>query len=97
MTRSKLIQKVQALNPSLTLQQAEECVMIIFNKITQTLQLGGRVELRGFGIFTVRQREARAGRNPRTGESVEIQHKMVPFFKAGKELRDRINSLSEVA
>ena len=69
----------------------------VFDKVTKTLQQGGRVELRGFGVFTTRVRPARLGRNPRTGEHVTVRRKVVPFFKAGKELRDRINNYLKAA
>ncbi|MBL0942159.1 MAG: integration host factor subunit beta [Alphaproteobacteria bacterium] len=92
MTRSELVQKINKLNPGITSQQAEEAVTLIFERIVETLAKGGRVELRGFGVFTVRRREARTGRNPRTGDSVKVKGKNVPFFKAGKLLRDQINA-----
>ena len=66
-------------------------VATIFNEITAALARGERVELRGFGAFTVKRRDARTGRNPRTGEAVNVEEKAVPFFKAGKELRERVN------
>lgn len=91
MTRSELIQKVYELNPGITLQQAEEAIAIIFDQIAEALVKGGRVELRGFGVFTVRRRKGRTGRNPRTGDAVKVQDKIVPFFKIGKLLRDQLN------
>ncbi len=66
-------------------------VDIFFEEITQRLAEGGRVELRGFGTFSTREREARTGRNPRTGESVDVPAKRVPYFKPGKEMRERLN------
>ena len=78
-------------NPHLTQADAERLVRAIFESITTTLAEGGRVELRGFGAFSVRHRAGRRGRNPRTGEVVDVEAKSVPFFKAGKELRDRLN------
>ncbi|MBP6985899.1 MAG: integration host factor subunit beta [Alphaproteobacteria bacterium] len=90
MTRSELIQKVHKMNPTLTVQQAEKGVEMIFNEIGSTLATGGRVELRGFGVFTVRKRDARNGRNPRTGDVVNVDEKFVPFFKAGKTLREKL-------
>jgi integration host factor subunit beta len=94
MTRSELIQKVHKLNPGLTAQQAEKGVEMIFNEISTTLATGGRVELRGFGVFTVRKRDARNGRNPRTGVVVNVDEKFVPFFKAGKHLREKLQKAS---
>lgn len=91
MTRSELVAKLTELYPNLTNAQAEKSISIVLDEITQTLAKGGRVELRGFGVFTTRKRESRIGRNPRTGETVQVDSKIVPFFKAGKELRDRLN------
>lgn len=91
MTRSELIRRVVELDPTLTLQQAEKSVEVLLDEISNTLAKGGRVELRGFGVFEVRHREARLGRNPRTGEKVSVPPKSVPFFKAGKLLRKRLN------
>ena len=91
MTRSKLINKVVELNPSLQHAQAEKVVSIIFEEITTALEKEERVELRGFGAFTVKKRSARVGRNPRTGDSVKVSEKHVPFFKSGKHLLDRLN------
>ena len=91
MTRSELIQKLTAMNLGLTAQQAEKSVNTILQEITKALTQGGRVELRGFGVFTTRVREGRIGRNPRTGEAVQVEPKQVPFFKAGKQLRQRLN------
>jgi integration host factor subunit beta len=73
------------------LADVERIVAALFDEMTNALARGERVELRGFGAFTVKRRNARAGRNPRTGETVEVEQKSVPFFKAGKELRERIN------
>ncbi|WP_375571278.1 integration host factor subunit beta [Seohaeicola saemankumensis] len=92
MLRSELVAKIAAENPKLTQHDAEKIVRTIFDSITGTLAEGGRVELRGFGSFTARRREPRQGRDPRTGEAVEVEAKSVPFFKAGKELRDRVNA-----
>ena len=91
MTRSELVQRILTKNPTMSLAQAEECVGIFLEEITTALATGNRVELRGFGVFTVRSRRSRLGRNPRTGESVEVEAKAVPFFKAGKQLKDRLN------
>ena len=78
-------------NPELKAEEVEQVVHIFFDEIAQRLAEGGRVELRGFGAFSTREREARKGRNPRTGDSVEVDEKYVPFFKTGKLLRDRLN------
>src|SRR3984957_16540353 len=91
MTKSELIAELSAANPHLTGRDVELIVATIFNEITSALARGERVELRGFGAFTVKRRDARTGRNPRTGEAVPVDEKVVPFFKAGKELRDRVN------
>ncbi len=91
MTKSELIAELCAANPHLRAADVEVIVATIFNEITAALSRGDRVELRGFGAFTVKKRDARTGRNPRTGEAVPVDEKAVPFFKAGKELRERVN------
>ncbi len=91
MTKSELIAELAVANPHLTTNDVEVIVATIFNEITAALARGERVELRGFGAFTVKRRQARTGRNPRTGEAVPVDEKVVPFFKAGKELRERVN------
>ena len=91
MTKSELIAKLTAQNPSLSAQDVENVVNTILEEITTTLVDGGRVELRGFGAFSVRERSARQARNPRTGEKVSVDAKRVPFFKMGKELKERIH------
>lgn len=91
MTKSELIQKLGANHPDLHANDLEKLVNTIFDEITTTLVEGGRVELRGFGAFSVRSRAARKGRNPRTGVAVSVPAKRVPFFKCGKELRQRVN------
>lgn len=91
MIRSELIQKLADENPHLYQRDVERIVNAIFDEITEALADGNRVELRGFGAFSVKKRDARIGRNPRTGESVDVDEKQVPFFKAGKLLRDRLN------
>jgi len=91
MTKSELIAELSTANPHLTGRDVELIVATIFNEITSALARGERVELRGFGAFTVKRRDARTGRNPRTGEAVPVDEKAVPFFKAGKELRERVN------
>ncbi|MBR4126798.1 MAG: integration host factor subunit beta [Alphaproteobacteria bacterium] len=92
MTKSELIARIAQLNPHLYQSDAEKIVSTIFNEISASLAKGNRVELRGFGVFSIRTRKARAGRNPRTGEKVSVAAKNVPFFKAGKKLKDRLNS-----
>ena len=91
MIKSELIQKLAAANPHLYQRDIERIVNVIFDEIVQALARGERVELRGFGAFTVKHRAARQGRNPRTGETVFVDEKFVPFFKTGKELRERLN------
>jgi integration host factor subunit beta len=91
MTKSELTAELSAANPHLRREDVELIVSTIFNEITDALARGSRVELRGFGAFTVKRRDARTGRNPRTGEAVPVDEKAVPFFKAGKELRERVN------
>jgi integration host factor subunit beta len=91
MTKSELIADLAAANPHLLGRDVEIIVGTIFDEITAALSRGERVELRGFGAFTVKKRDARTGRNPRTGEAVPVDEKAVPFFKAGKELRERVN------
>tara|TARA_R100000687_G_scaffold74477_1_gene65496 strand:+ start:147 stop:437 length:291 start_codon:yes stop_codon:yes gene_type:complete len=92
MIKSELIRKLADDNPHLSRRDVERIVATIFDEITHALADGGRVELRGFGAFSVRKRDARNGRNPRTGEAVEVEQKAVPFFKTGKKLRDDINA-----
>ena len=91
MIRSELVQKLCSDFPDLTQREVESVVGAIFDSITEQLSKGGRVELRGFGAFSTRQRDARVGRNPRTGESVSVNAKRVPYFKPGKEMRERLN------
>ncbi|QQA42328.1 integration host factor subunit beta [Pelagovum pacificum] len=91
MIRSELIQKIADENPHLYQRDVEKIVNTVFEEITAAMSRGDRVELRGFGAFSVKKRDARVGRNPRTGESVEVEEKHVPFFKTGKLLRDRLN------
>ncbi|MGP1353935.1 MAG: integration host factor subunit beta [Parasphingopyxis sp.] len=91
MIRSELIQKIAAENPELSTKDIERLVNCFFDAITTQLADGGRVELRGFGAFSTRERKARIGRNPRTGESVHVPAKRVPYFKPGKEMRERLN------
>ena len=91
MIRSELLQALSTDNPDLRPEEVEQVVDIFFEEITQRLAEGGRVELRGFGTFSTREREARTGRNPRTGETVDVPAKRVPYFKPGKEMRERLN------
>jgi len=91
MLRSELVTRLAEERPHLPLKRVEQAVDVIFEEISAALERGDRVELRGFGTFSVRARNARKGRNPRTGEPVSVPAKKVPFFKAGKELRMRIN------
>lgn len=91
MIRSELVQKLSEENPHLFQRDVERIVNSIFEEIIDAMANGDRVELRGFGAFSVKKRDARIGRNPRTGESVSVEEKHVPFFKAGKLLRDRLN------
>jgi len=95
MTKSELILRIGELNPHLYHRDVERIVTTIFEEITNALAKRDRVELRGFGAFSVKQRDARKGRNPRTGETVAVDEKVVPFFKTGKELRDRLNAKIE--
>jgi integration host factor subunit beta len=91
MIRSELIQKIADENPHLFQRDVERIVNTVFEEVTNAMARGDRVELRGFGAFSVKKREARVGRNPRTGETVQVEEKYVPFFKTGKLLRDRLN------
>ncbi len=92
MIKSELIEKLAAENVHLTHAEVERVVNVVLGRMTGAMAEGGRVELRGFGAFSVRSRPARAGRNPRTGETVDVPAKSVPFFKSGKELRERLNA-----
>ncbi len=94
MTKSELIQRIAELNPHLYHRDVERIVTTIFDEISEALARGDRVELRGFGAFSVKQRDARIGRNPRTGEAVHVAEKHIPFFKTGKLLRERMNESS---
>ena len=91
MIKSELIEKLAAENTHLTHAEVERLVNVILGKMTGALAEGGRVELRGFGAFSVKNRPARTGRNPRTGQKVAVTEKYVPFFKTGKEMRERLN------
>ncbi|NJL08446.1 MAG: integration host factor subunit beta [Methylacidiphilales bacterium] len=92
MIKSELVQKIAEANPHLYQRDVETIVNAILDEVTAALARGDRVELRGFGAFSVKSRPARVGRNPRTGEHVPVNEKFVPFFKTGKEMRDRLNA-----
>ena len=91
MIRSELIQNLTHDNPGLSPREVEKIVDSFFDSIANQLAAGGRVELRGFGAFSTRARDARVGRNPRTGTAVDVDAKRVPYFKPGKEMRHRLN------
>ena len=90
--KSELVQIIANRNPHLFQRDIENIVSAVFDEISTALAEGNRVELRGFGAFSVKNRPARSGRNPRTGESVSVEEKWVPYFKTGKELRDRLTN-----
>ena len=92
MTKPELILRLAEANPHLFQRDVERIVSTIFNEISAALESGDRVELRGFGAFSVKKRDSRVGRNPRTGAAVQVESKYVPFFKTGKQLRDRLNA-----
>ena len=93
MIRSELLQALARENPELRAEEVERVVDTFFDEISEKLAGGGRVELRGFGAFSTRARDARQGRNPRTGDSVSVPGKSVPYFKPGKEMRARLNTV----
>lgn len=92
MTKSQLVQSLMHDNPHLYHRDIERLVATVFDEIASALERGERVELRGFGAFSVKRRNARLGRNPRTGEAVRVPAKGVPFFKPGKRMRERVNA-----
>ena len=92
MTKSELIAKLANENTHLLHRDVENIVSTIFDEISHALAHGDRVELRGFGAFSIKERGSRIGRNPRTGESVEVSEKYIPYFKTGKQLRERLNT-----
>ncbi|MBN8483589.1 MAG: integration host factor subunit beta [Sphingomonadaceae bacterium] len=92
MIRSELVAALARENPGLRMEEVEKIVSTFFDEISAKLASGGRVELRGFGAFSTRERDPRKGRNPRTGETVDVPGKKVPYFKPGKEMRARLNS-----
>lgn len=93
MTKSELVEKIVERNSMLTRKESEMIINIVFDSMSEALQSGDKVEIRGFGSFTVRERGAREARNPKSGEIVDIPAKKVPFFKTGKELRERVDGL----
>ncbi|KPF87894.1 integration host factor subunit beta [Novosphingobium sp. AAP93] len=92
MIRSELLQALAKQSPGMRGEEIERVVVVFFDEIAKRLAEGGRVELRGFGAFSTRERDARKGRNPRTGDSVEVPGKRVPYFKPGKDMRVRLNA-----
>ncbi|WP_301099469.1 integration host factor subunit beta [Otariodibacter sp.] len=92
MTKSELIERLVVKNPSLQIKSVEDSVKEILEQIIQTLEDGKRIEVRGFGSFSLHFRQSRIGRNPKTGESVKLDSKYVPHFKAGKELKERVDN-----
>ncbi len=97
MTKSELISRVARAHPHLYHRDLERVVEAVFDEIASALRRGDRVELRGFGVFRLGRRHARTGRNPKTGASVQVPEKHFPLFKTSKQLRDRLNQLSDVA
>jgi len=97
MIKSELVQKISDQNPHLYQRDVENIVNAILGEIIAAMARGDRVELRGYGAFSVKERPARTGRNPRTGAHVEVDQKCVPFFKTGKEMRERLNHPGEAA
>ena len=93
MTKSELVDKLVEANGILTRKESETIISIVFDAMSDALKGGEKVEIRGFGSFTVRARDAREARNPKSGELVKIPCKKTPFFKTGKELRERVNNL----
>lgn len=91
MTRSELVSALGRDNPELSHNEVERIVSSVLDAIAAQLAMGGRVELRGFGCFSTRAREARISRNPRTGAAIEINDKRLPYFKPGKDMRRRLN------
>ncbi|CAM4394791.1 integration host factor beta subunit [Vibrio astriarenae] len=92
MTKSELIERICTEQPHLSAKEVEDAVKDILEQMATTLESGDRIEIRGFGSFSLHYREPRVGRNPKTGEKVELEGKHVPHFKPGKELRERVNS-----
>ena len=92
MLKSELVHTIAEQNPHLYHRDAERIVHTILDEIVEAMTNGDRVELRGFGVFLVKKRDAHNGRNPRTGQTITIEAKRVPFFRAGKELREKLNT-----
>ncbi len=92
MTKSELISRLAEANPHLYQRDVERIVTTVFDEVAAALARGDRVELRGFGAFSIKERGSRLGRNPRTGEAVDVSAKFVPYFKTGKQLRERLNT-----
>lgn len=97
LTKSELITRLAARNPQLSARDAEEAVKLILDMLSTSLSEGGRIEIRGFGSFSLNYRPARVGRNPKSGERVDVPAKQVPHFKAGKELRQRVDGTSQTS
>jgi integration host factor subunit beta len=95
MTKSELIEKLSLNNAQVSAKDAELAIKEMLELMAHTLQIGERIEIRGFGSFSLHYRAPRTGRNPKTGETVELEGKYVPHFKPGKELRDRVNAINE--
>lgn len=91
MTKSELIESLVSKNPSLQIKTVEDCVKEVLEQLSTVLTEGERIEIRGFGSFSLHYRESRLGRNPKTGESISLSAKYVPHFKPGKELKERVN------
>ena len=91
MTRSELIERIANKNPHLMLKDVERIVAVVFDKIISSLAAGERVELRGFGAFSIRKRTPRVAKNPRTGEQVQVEERNIPHFKTGKQLHELLN------
>ena len=96
MTKSELIEQITLKQPELSAKEVEAAVRILLEQITDTLATGGRVEIRGFGSFSLHYREPRTGRNPKTGEAVDLTGKFVPHFKPGKELREQVDEAKKM-
>lgn len=94
--KSQLVQNITDQNPHLYIKDVERIINSIFSEITKSLAEGRRVELRGFGAFSVQKRKERIGRNPRTGDAVNVSAKYIPRFKQGKELRIKLNSTNKI-
>lgn len=95
MTKSGLIERVAELTSHISKKDTEVVVNTIFDSMTEALRRGERIEIRGFGSFQVKQRDAREGRNPKTGEEVHIPAKRAPFFKVGKELKELVDATGD--